>query len=87
MLIIERLKELLSYNPETGLFTRLCWTGGNARKGTIAGTRDAHGYIRLLIDGRKYYAHRLAWFYMTGEWPENDTEHKDLDGFNNKWKT
>lgn len=85
MLTLERLKEILSYAPETGLFTRLCWVGGNARKDTIAGVEHDGRYIRISIDGKPYYAHRLAWLYMTGEWPEDDIDHKDLNGFNNRW--
>lgn len=85
MLTQERLKELLSYDPETGLFTRLVGRSGpNARAGDIAGCDNGKGYIRIYVDGKPYKAHRLAWFYMTGEWvPEVD--HENTIKSDNRW--
>lgn len=76
-LTLARLKELLIYNSKTGVFV---WrkTKGAAKKGRIAGcgkTRD--GYIRIRLDGYLYLAHRLAWFYHYGEWPEIELDHKN----------
>lgn len=88
MLEQSTLKEFLSYNPETGLFTWLI-SRGTAKAGAIAGSVsvDVNGrkYIRLRINKQQYKAHRLAWLYMTGEWPENLVDHKDGDGLNNVW--
>lgn len=79
----ERLKELLSYDPETGVFLRLVSMRGK-RAGSIAGTRWSNGYIIIKIDGALYYAHRLAFLYMTGRIPEQ-VDHKNRDRADNCW--
>lgn len=78
------LRELLDYDPETGLF-RWRVSRGRAAAGSIAGTRAHHGYISISIFGRLYYAHRLAWLWMTGEWPAVEIDHKDTHTGNNAW--
>lgn len=74
----ERLREVVTYSPETGIFT---W---NSRRGVrpctnamllgkTVGTKYADGnteYLAFTIDGKRYRAHRLAWLYITSEWPE-----------------
>lgn len=63
----ERLKELLHYDEDSGVFTWIkCWN--SKKNGTAAGGKSL-GYVSIMIDGEAYYAHRLAWFYMFGEWP------------------
>jgi HNH endonuclease len=86
MLTVERLKELLSYDPESGLFTRLVSVSGNARAGNVAGYLRPDGYIDIQIDGRKYLAHRLAFLYMTGAFPKNEGEHENLLKSDNRWE-
>ena len=64
MLTQERLKEVLDYNPDTGLFLR--------RRGTKAGNLpkvQPNTHIRISVDGKYYIAKKLAWLYMTGSWP------------------
>lgn len=68
------LKSLFYYNPETGLFTWLKDRGSNKVKGKIAGTTHKRGYIELKINCKNYKAHRLAYVYMNGEYPE-DIDH------------
>ena len=84
MITQERLKEVLFYSPRTGLFRwRISLRHGCINK--IAGSRRRDGYICIRIDKRRYYAHRLAWFYMTGKWvPEIDHEDRNSS---NKDKT
>lgn len=84
MLTYERLRELFHYDPATGLFTRLV-RQGHTHPGEIAGGLSEKGYVRIYIDGRKYRAHRLAWLYVTGEWPENEIDHKNTDRSDNRW--
>jgi hypothetical protein len=78
------LKELLHYNPETGVFTwRVSYR--RARKGGVAGAGDGSGYVRIKINRTPYKAHRLAWFYMTGAWPERDMDHRNRVRSDNRW--
>jgi hypothetical protein len=78
----ERLKQALRYSPIVGVFE---WriTGRKIRPGYLAGCVDDKGYIKLMVDGVSYKGHQLAWFYMTGKWPENGIDHKDGDRSNN----
>jgi len=80
----ERLKELLHYNPETGIFIWLISKAKWLKAGDIAGCIRSDGYISIRSDGRSYYAHRLAWLYMEGRWP-SEIDHIDHDNTNNKW--
>ncbi|HMG15799.1 MAG TPA: HNH endonuclease [Saprospiraceae bacterium] len=81
----ERLKELLHYNSETGLFTRKVSLNNKVRIGDVAGCYNLSGYVDIRVDVKKYKAHRLAFLYMLGRWPYDEGEHKDGDGYNNKW--
>jgi hypothetical protein len=76
----ERLKQLLDYNPETGVFTwkhrstgRVQWNTRYA--GKRAGWDRGHGYVAIAIDGAYYTGHRLAWLYVYGFWPTNQIDH------------
>lgn len=76
MLTVERLRELLHYDPLTGVFTRLTKVGGQP-VGSVAGSAHIKGYVELRVDGRAYLAHRLAWLYVHGEWPIGKLDHRD----------
>lgn len=78
------LKSLLHYNPDTGEFTRL--KNYNNMKLGKAGHINKSGYIYIKVNYFGYLAHRLAWLYMTGEWPIDKVDHKDLNKSNNKWE-
>lgn len=75
-----RLRELFHYDPETGVFTRLVKTSHNAGAGSVT-----NGYQRLIVDGKRYAAHRLAWLYMTGDWPSAEIDHINGIGADNRF--
>lgn len=81
------LRSLVKYRPETGEFVRLVGSGKGAKLGAITlGTLDSsNGYRRLCVGGRRYYAHRLAWLYVTGSWPEKQIDHRNLDRGDNRF--
>lgn len=77
MLTQERLKELYSYDPLTGEFTRLFFVrGARTGPGLVKSTPNFQGYLRIRIDGVLHFCHRLAWLYTHGEWP-TEVDHKD----------
>lgn len=84
ILDIARLRALLSYDPETGIFRWLVNRPPNKTAGKEAGSPDDDGYLRIGIDRRRYRAHRLAWFYVHGVWPQMELDHKDTDRTNNR---
>lgn len=81
----ERLMHLLHYDPETGEFTWMAPQSKRMRRGDCAGCLTGDGYLAIRIDGRRYRAHRLAVFYMTGEMPPEDVDHKNRTPIDNKW--
>ena len=81
----ERLKELLSYDPETGIFTRVKQTSSNALVGNVAGNTNNKGYRGIRIDGKMFKSHRLAWLYMAGTFPQTDIDHIDRNPSNNRF--
>ncbi len=78
-----KLKEVASYDPETGLFFRLVKVS-NVSAGNVLPKPSRNGYFRMRIDGRLYYMHRLAWLYVNGAWPKNLIDHVDGIKTNNK---
>jgi len=81
----ERLKELLHYDPDNGLFTWNKRMGGSAKKGKVAGTAHSGGYIQIRIDKKIYLAHRLAFLYIEGYMPENEVDHVNRIKDDNRW--
>lgn len=80
------LKALLHYDPETGVFAWL--PRPRIRGGKVAGNVSPDGYWRIGLGGRPsklFLAHRLAWLYMTGEWPRLDIDHINGDKTDNRW--
>jgi hypothetical protein len=86
----KRLLELLTFEESSGNFI---WKVARAkvRVGDIAGYvrrlqlgQCRQEYLFIEVEGWTYPAHRLAWFYMTGLWPECQIDHKDLNGLNNR---
>lgn len=69
MLTQSRLKELLHYDPDIGVFTWLVAACGGGSAGDVAGSPNVKGHLSVSIDGKSYRSHRLAWLYMTGGFP------------------
>lgn len=82
----EELKNLLHYNPDTGVFTWLPSKGkGSGMRKGVAGTVNFKGYRYIKVAGKSRFAHRLAWFYMTGRWPEDQLDHINGERDDNRW--
>ena len=72
---LNELKRYLSYDPETGVFTWLAKSSDKTRLGSAAGCRRPDGYVKIKIFGTGFLAHRLAWFYVHGNWPDEEIDH------------
>ena len=82
----EELRSALLYDPEAGIFTwlRISQFAHRVRVGDVAGYVHG-GYIEIGVRGRYYKAHRLAWLYMTGEWPTPEVDHINGRPSDNRW--
>ena len=69
-----RLRELLNYDPNTGVFTRRVGVRGFAA-GSIVGSLNNNGYIYAKVDGHRCYVHRLAWCYLYSDSPTTEIDH------------
>lgn len=85
MLTAESVRALLAYNPETGDFLRKEGVPGVCAPGDVAGSTTKRGYRLIVIGRRGYFAHRLAWLWMTGEWPAEQVDHKNRNRTDNRW--
>ena len=81
----EYVKSRLSYDPNTGIFV---WKNSGSpvqrRCGMAAGS-SVNGYVRIVLEKRSYAAHRLAWLVMTGKWPSDLVDHKNMIPSDNRW--
>ena len=78
------LSDLLDYDPETGALTWKVRRGG-IKAGTTAGRLDVDGYRRVMVNGKDLKAHRLAFLFMTGKWPELPIDHVNGVKDDNRW--
>ena len=83
MLTAARLREVLVYDPTSGVFT---WrvARGRAPAGAVAGQRSRYGYTAIRVDRVLYAAHRLAWLYVHSVWPPDEIDHRDGVRNNNR---
>lgn len=85
----ENIKDLLHYEPESGAFTWKVNVGrfGRIPAGSLAGSvNKCHGYTAISYGGHLYPAHRVAWLYMTGEWPKDEIDHINRQRSDNRWE-
>lgn len=77
-----RLREVVIYDPFTGAFTAKV-NRGKLKAGAVLGSAS-HGYLMIFVDWRRYSAHRLAWLYMFGVWPNGIIDHINGDRSDNR---
>lgn len=82
-LTADRLHELLSYDPETGIFLWKVPARGY-RPGDKAGTAHCKGYLTIVVQGQSFLAHRLAWLYVHGRWPTDQIDHRNCSRDDNR---
>lgn len=87
VLTAARLREVLRYEPETGKFFWLERMNGRqaGRVGYVSKKQRDYNRIVICIDYKSYFAHRLAWFYMTGAWPKELIDHINRDPMDDRW--
>jgi HNH endonuclease/AP2 domain len=84
MLTIEELREIIAYDPDTGLLTWKRKTGDKVVVGSVAGCLNPKGYIRLMVNKHWMLAHRAAWAIYHGEWPARQIDHINGDKSDNR---
>jgi hypothetical protein len=78
------LRSILDYDPDTGIFTWLVDKSNRIKVGDVAGSKHSNGYIQIMIDGKNYFGHRLAWLHVYGYFPENQIDHINRDPGDNR---
>lgn len=84
-LTAEELRRLVKYDPDSGLMTRLVKTSYRISVGDACGNVNAQGYLVARIHTKKRPVHRLAWLYMTGDWPTGEIDHLNGERTDNRW--
>lgn len=80
----DELKRILNYDPESGIFRWKVDVGNGVKKGDVTGDKKSTGYFRIGLKSKIYQAHRLAWFYVYGIWPEKQIDHINGDRSDNR---
>ena len=76
-LTAENVRDVFDYCPHTGILKRISL---NAVVGSLL-----NGYLRAGYKSKGYYVHRIAWLWMTGTWPDGDTDHINHKKDDNRW--
>lgn len=79
------LKELLHYDPNTGVFTWNVSPSPGVRPGAVAGNVNHNGHRIIQVRGRRYPAQHLAFLYMTGSLPSMRIDHRNYALDDNRW--
>jgi hypothetical protein len=80
------LRAELSYNKSTGLFRRRVARNNRTKVGDVAGSVNNDGYTMISVLNKSYGAHRLAWLYVIGCWPEAEVDHRNHIRTDNRWR-
>jgi len=83
-LTAEELRQVLSYCPDCGKFRWLEPASRRVKPGDAAGFTKANGYVKIRVNGVQYFAHRLAWLYVYGKWPQSEIDHINHDRSDNR---
>jgi hypothetical protein len=83
--IPEEVREYLNYNPDTGDLTWIKSPTNSVPKGSLAKRGESNRCFRISFKNKRYLAHRVIWFLMTGEQPTEVIDHIDRDSANNRW--
>ena len=80
-----RLKEVLHYNEDLGIFTwKKCHKKSPVKIGDKIKSLDKDGYLKVQIDGKPYRVHRLVWLWYYNKFPDKVIDHIDGDVKNNR---
>lgn len=82
--MLNYLNTKLKYDPLSGQFTWISPTSNRVKVGDIAGVKRHDGYVRIRVSGVNYYAHRLAWLFVYGNWPAINIDHINGDPSDNR---
>ena len=85
MITVERARELLEYDPVTGIMRRRITCGSRGKAGTVVGSPGTKGYLTVRLDGQLYLVHRLAWLIVKGEWPPAQIDHENTIKSDNRF--
>jgi hypothetical protein len=80
----EKLRQILDYNPETGLFVWKSGVKSNFLNKQAGCRRKIDDCIVIGIKGKSYLAHHLAWLFVYGEFPKHEIDHINQDRSDNK---
>ena len=80
----EEVRRLFHYDPDTGVFTRLI-NRHRFKSGDVAGSVSNEGYVCIKIHKTTYKAHRLAFLFMSGSFPDNQVDHINGNRADNRW--
>ena len=75
MLTQAELKQLLIYDPVTGVFTNKTTRNSRSVAGDESGTLLNIGYRQVTLNNKRYFLHRLAWLYVHGQFPDQELDH------------
>lgn len=81
----DEIKEYLDYNSRTGKFTWIKKPSRKTNVGSVAGTKHSSGYTAIMFKGKIYKAHRLAYYFMTGNEPLGYIDHINHNRQDNSW--
>lgn len=84
MITQDRLKDVLDYDPLTGIFRWKIQLSSRGVTGAVAGHPTPTKYVRIRIDSQSYTAHRLAWLYVYGVWPNGELDHINQNKHDNR---